>query len=268
MATDQERIDAFWRIANAANEMSAGAGKNMQIQELTERVNLCNNGFSITAPYASDETGLQCHPIWVASQNVGPNDLKICPFFEEDFLQYEVVRGMFPHKSSYAMYNRPLHNIFLNMGAEETFRAHALFFIHELGHAKISVRNGMALTQRESPLDERIEEEVMMWSFDYKFLLAFGGPAYRQEFERGIYRVRKLRRRQMRDPNIQVSVVPGCGSALDICLEKPPTPQAAETRDLVFQLYCEFAAADQNLPPLVAWQFKCQLAKKSVMTAL
>lgn len=263
MVTNHDRLGAFKTLMEELARIDQIPAVRAFLPEYEQRIGALKDFYLLT-PFCNGDGNLQFDMFWAPSESITPASLKIYPYFPEDAKLHSVLsKSGIVNGLSYAVYNRPNHQIFFNIFAKETLRFVASVFVHELGHALVSKRSGMALSKAEDPLEKRIAEEVVMRTFDYKFALAIGGPAYTELFEKGVYRTKKVRERDpMKTPKFA-----GTGTALDLCFGPPPTELGKHYRDSLFQLYCELANADRNMKGHQALRWKCHVAR-SVLAGL
>jgi hypothetical protein len=262
MVSDQERFKAWQMMSKEIDEVGRIAGG--AVPGLVERLNVGVDGFYVVAPRHKTEAGLVFELIHTTSPNVSLKSLKIYPFFLSDvevgwdgFSTTGLISGR-----SFSEYWRPMHQISFSAEPRETWRAMACVFIHELGHALAARKNGCAMTGLVSPLQERIQEETDMRTFDYRLMIALGGSAYQTEFDRGVYWMKRFRHKNVAGRKFPDFT--GKGSALSLCLGPPSTPRVASERDFLFRVYCDLAAADRNLAPDLAKKIKCKIVAESM----
>ncbi|MGD0576747.1 MAG: hypothetical protein ABSA74_01600 [Candidatus Staskawiczbacteria bacterium] len=258
MVTDQERLDSWLKLAREIDEIGRNPAVLAQVPEIVERLNVGLEGLSVLAPHAKSQTEIEFQAVFCYKPEVFNSSLRIYPFFLEDlasgwdgFNTTGLVTG-----NSYTEYWRPINQITFNAQPDETLRAMACMFIHELGHALAAQKSGHTFSYLASPLSERIDEEISMRSFDCKLFLALGGPAYRQECDRGIYWTFKHRRQRKMKPDNWLDYFKGKGSVFSPFLGQPTIERVALERDSLFRILCDFMAADRHLDPVSAMKFK------------
>ena len=265
MIPDQERIDCWLALARELDQIGLNPAVRSQLPEARERLNIGMAGLSVVAPRFTTREGLDFQAIFCYKPEAFNHSLKIYPFVNEDlalgwsgFATTGLATG-----NSYAEYWRPMNQVSFCAKPKETLRALACMFIHELGHVLAAKKNGHANSYFISPLSERIDEEVAMRNFDCKLLLALGGPAYRQECDRGIYWIGKNRKKKCnKQPENWLDFFAGKGAVYSSFLGPPPTAQVASERDALLRLHCDFMAADQNLNSVGAMNFKRKIIQE------
>lgn len=246
MISKRDRHGAFRTLIGELVNIDRIPAVRSSLPEYGKRLGVLND-FYLVEPSLNSENNLQFDMFWKRPnhQSVTPSSLKIYPYFPEDASLHSVLsESGLANGSSYAVYHRPNNQIFFNLFAHETLRFVASAFIHELGHALTALHNNLAMSKLEDSLEERIDEEVDMRTFDYNFALALGGLKYADLFNKGVYYTKKARERSnfKNPPDFA-----GSGVALDLCFGSPLTEQGKRFRDLLFQLYCELANADMNM---------------------
>jgi len=232
MPTDQKRLSAYNAIADEVEKIVLFAS---QFPEISERLNLLRQGFMIMAVDENGFRSIHCTPTADLQRN-----LKIFLLFKGDT---EVTNLPTVIKNcSRAHYFQPAHHITISMNTGETFRCLAFRFLHELGHALAAVKNGLAFSNKNPTPEHRTAEEMEIRTLDYKLMIEVGGPTYKSAAEKmALDLVRYHTQRQ-------VPFLEGRGSALDFCFGSVQCLNVKKERDVLFQVLCEYLAADTHLP--------------------
>ncbi len=255
MISDQERVEVWNSINEEVESIVVKALSYGLIRDvLAERMNQISNIFAVFKPLMRGSQ-FTFDTIWRSSQKkFSMQDVKVFLWFpEDDQLHMNVVE--IRKLLRYGLYHGGLDTIVLNGKSDETARFMAFCFIHELGHALIAKKEGRRLTPYIPTPEESLAEEVEMKTFDYKLLLAIGGPEYIAESEKmtdALIRYRTCKEKTL-------PLLEGKGLALDYCFGPVKSDRAKKERDFLFWFSCECAAADQTLSPELAQKEKYKL---------
>lgn len=149
-------------------------------------------------------------------------------------------------------YSDEWHIVSLKLQPGETFRCIAFRFIYELGHMLRAHHEGRIFQRIIVPDEHRLAEEVYMYTFDYKLLLAIGGPDFKSNAENFAFKIFRWRTGQQKRPPLDT----GTEMALDQCFGPATTSEAREGRKIYYKAYCDIMAADLYLSPEEAYKHK------------
>lgn len=263
MITQEQRRSAAMQLLDETEAIALHSRVRSQVPEIAERAERIRaRGMIVVSPVAevADSSGAYFEILtqWKSSGNSGKEVLKFYPCFPED-TQLGKGTAYFTGMISGGGYRCQPHMIQMNMQAEETPRFMACAFLHELGHAYAAEDEGRTLQNNTRSLEERLAEEVRMWTADYKLMIALGGQAFAEAIS---FKAMDLVEAWDKQTTSSFSFE-GQGTSLMACWGPPPTARSVQNRDYSFGIYCQFFAADNYLDTAMAQRQKILVLQSS-----
>lgn len=250
-----EREQAARRLLDEVEAVVSEPRVRSQVPEIVERVDrLRRTGMITVSPTVETNNPpgavfkiLSDRPFrpWL-TQNVC---LKFYPTYQAD-AQLGKGTAYFVERSGFAGYRPQPHMIQANMETKETLRFLACAFLHELGHAQAAEDEGRSFKKSTRSIEERLIEEVRIWTTEYKLMVALGGKEFAEAISFAAIDLMDALRRQ------ETVSFEGWGTPLTACVGPPPTEAAMGHRDYSFGIYCQYFMADNYLATAAAERHK------------
>jgi hypothetical protein len=181
------------------------------------------------------------------------------------FLMFEQDRELGPpfslyvNKFRFGGYNAFSHIISINMASAETLRFMTLVLLHELRHAYYAEDIGHVNANKKRSKEDRLKEEVDLWTQDYKITYDIGSSYYREAVRQGVMYALEVEESSDCDSMFWHSLsisLKDCWGEVD-----PDNIEALCNRVSSFRIYCQLMAADEYLSPEKAQQRKFEIIK-------
>jgi len=252
MITENTRIDLARKLMNEIKEISNTRGITKQAPEIIPIMDMVHeDGLAVLAPDPEDPSGFSATRGFAKKGFNKPEEdmLGLYLVFPED-TKLEGVAGMYAKKTKCGAYSSATHTILINAQYPETLRYLAFVFFHEVQHAQIAQKEGRVWKQTNRPRNERYKEESKVWTLEYKIALALGGMKYERAIRKRALSINRSWQRERADTGS------GEGFQLDACFGKAPSLVAKKERDMTFELFAAFMAADLFLDKMSAEERK------------
>ena len=235
-----------------------------RVPEIIERIaRLGKEGMSVVYPTGKNTEDTDG---WVLIKDyfeaVGSNadkssQIMLYPMFPEDAVLGQVA-SYYVERVSGAAYGSESNTIVINMSCfkeKPRFLAHC--FIHELGHAQTAKKERRLYKKNLRSPNERLREEIYMWTMDYKLMLALGGKNYRNASKKMAFKINQWWRQKKACPNYR-----GMGITLKHYFGNLSDADLDNESDFTFFVYCSFMAADYYLTGEKSKAKKLQILQK------
>ena len=265
MISIEQRLSAVEELLKAVVNIAASPAIR-QFPQITRLMNFLGDVGISVAVSPEQQYGVNLGKKFKTLKRFSPSktanpekSLAIYPLFSEDAAEHLECK-YYLERVKYLSYGPKSNMILMNMQAPETILMKAYCFLHELGHAFSAYAQGRALLHMADfrSADDRIAEEVDIWTLEYKLLMATGGPKY-CESANEMARFALLWAQGLMG-NICTE---GCGAALEYCWGPCPCKEAKIARDASFAGYCTLLAADKYFPEPQANILKFDFIRKA-----
>ena len=264
MITEDDRLDAADKLFNELYQIGNNHGVAKHVPEIIKRLTLLEReGMSVTYPSGenTEDDFIVIEDYFEAVDNNADKSSRVMfyPMFSED-AKFGQASNYYVQSLFYAAYGGKSNSIIMNMSCKETLRFLACCFIHELGHAQAAKREGRLFKENSRSIDERIREEINMWTIDYKLMLALGGRNYQKAVKKMAFEIIQWWLQKRDRPDHQ-----GTGIALNYCFGNLSDANSNNERDITFFTYCSFMAADYHFNKEGAEEAKFQMIQRDLI---
>ncbi len=255
MITHCERLESWMKFLSVLLSLLP---KLEKIPEVVERCQYLEDaGIDVIAPELQGNELL-----WQTIDSMEGNyPVLVYPLFKEDANLGEITAYYVRDRANGSGYACGSNTILINM-FHETHRFLAGEFLHELGHAFRAFKEQRVDKRASRTLEERLSEEVDMWTVDYKIMLALGGSNYQKAAKSMAFEINRCWKGKCSDPTRH-----GMGSALKYCFGPPLRGESTFKRDTLYATLCALMAADYYLPSAEAKTMKRQIVGKDYLPA-
>ncbi|MBI1866287.1 MAG: hypothetical protein HY005_02680 [Candidatus Staskawiczbacteria bacterium] len=265
MITEGDRLDVADKLLDELCKIANNPKINKHFPKIIERFMLLEKeGMSVTYPSCENtenkDNWVLIEDYFKAVDNNADKSSQIMfyPMFPED-AQYSQLANYYVQRVSCSAYGCESNTITINMSClkEETPRFLAHNFIHELGHAQIAKKEGRLFKKASRSQNERFQEEINMWTIDYKLILALGGKNYRNASKKMAFEINQWWRRERECPGHG-----GMGIALKHYFGNLQDRDFDNEIDITFFIYCCLMAADYYLDREKSKEKKLQIIQE------